>query len=696
MSGSMADTGPIDADIEFEGPVQLWSGSSNLGQLPMQPLQVRAGTGAPLDVSSTFEILDQPAFSSLAKTMLAAESFTWTLRGTASARALGITLGGIKIVKDISIKGMNNLPDVKVDSFDLPANHPQGGISIFVNASVFNPSPVSMDAGDMSLDVYYSGVRLAETVARQVKLRQGINHMTIEGRILPQTSPEALEKLSEMMGLYLAGKVSNFDILGTGARPDDHSPPIPWLDQAIKGVQMRFPFPGSEPREFIESVEIGHMHIDLTPETAYNPVARSEGVFATLRIPWAFPIDVNRISAELVMVVDGVEIAEMQAKDIATSGRIAGGTGQVIATFQGVQVNVIPGREGHFERFIQDVLFSSSKSFALRGVASATALTGIGEVAVKGIKFGTSATIQGLSGLQDIQFDIGRVTVLGGDPNKGILVETVVSMVNPTVMGVSMGDVRMDAYYDGHKIGFCVIPQMTLKPGPNTLTAQVVYNPETRAGKRAGSRMLTAYAAGESVTVGAAGSPDSTSIRSIQPALSAMRITTPVAGMAYAKLMRGARVSFDFSTFFTRKVIAAFDAYNPIDVPVTILRMRATMQWQGYNLGKVDEDLTADPMVLAPKAVTSSRTFRVKVKIQLGLIKMLKPIFKQNIQVSVQVSVLASIGGYEVEMDCSDDSVPAKLTRHAERGEGIPEKDLDLIHVKEDERSGGPSLAGFF
>lgn len=569
---------------------------------------------------------------------------------------------------------MNNLPDVKVDSFDLPANHPQGGISIFVNASVVNPSPVSMDAGDMFLDVYYDGVRVAETVARQVKLRQGLNHMGIEGRILPQSSPEALEKLSHMMGLYLGGKVTDFDILGTGARPNDHSPPIVWLDEAIKGVQMRFPFPGSEPREFIESVEIGHMHMDLTPETAYNPVARSNGVFATLRIPWAFPIDVLRISTKLVMIVNGVEIAEMQAQDITTSGRVVGGSGEVMAAFQGVQVNVLPGREGHFEHFVQEVLFSSSKSFALRGVASATANTGIGEVAVQGINFGTSVTIQGLSGLRNINFDIGAITVLGGDPHQGILVESVVSMINPTVMGVNLGEVRMNAYYDGHKIGFCVIQEMKLKPGPNTLTTRVVYNPESRAAKQAGRRMLSAYAAGQTVTVGAAGSPESTPIRSLQPAMSAMRIVTPVAGMPHVKLMRGARVSFDLSTFFTRKVIAAFDAYNPIDVPVTILRMRATMQWRGYNLGKVDEDLTSDPMVLAPKAITSSRTFRVKVKIQLGLIKMLKPVFKRNLSVSVQVSVLASIGGYEVEMDCSDDSVPARLTRHAEKGEGIPEQ----------------------
>ena len=69
------------------------------------------------------------------------ESFEWEISGdNLTVNALGIDVSGVSLpAKKVTLKGFNGLKDgVKVQSFDLPANDPAGGIHLTLEAATTN------------------------------------------------------------------------------------------------------------------------------------------------------------------------------------------------------------------------------------------------------------------------------------------------------------------------------------------------------------------------------------------------------------------------------------------------------------------------------------------------------------------------------------------------------------------------------
>jgi len=52
---------------------------------------------------------------------------------------MGISVPGISISKQVSLKGMNGLKDaVTINNFDLPADDPAGGITLTLETTIVN------------------------------------------------------------------------------------------------------------------------------------------------------------------------------------------------------------------------------------------------------------------------------------------------------------------------------------------------------------------------------------------------------------------------------------------------------------------------------------------------------------------------------------------------------------------------------
>lgn len=105
MAGMVTDTGPVDAQIEIKDKVRLYYEGVELGRMKMDPLITKAGVGATIDSSLTFEITNKEGFGDFAKVMMQKSEFKWFIKGEARARAMGITLDGIKLEKEITLKG---------------------------------------------------------------------------------------------------------------------------------------------------------------------------------------------------------------------------------------------------------------------------------------------------------------------------------------------------------------------------------------------------------------------------------------------------------------------------------------------------------------------------------------------------------------------------------------------------------------
>ncbi len=127
----------------------------------MPPVDLTGDVGAQLDLTADFEVADVSHLADFTRTLLTEESFEWEISGenlTVSAiggnclvfshcrlilsfnEYAGIDVLGITLTaKTVPLKGMNGLKNgVTINSFDLPANDPAGGIHLTLNTTVVN------------------------------------------------------------------------------------------------------------------------------------------------------------------------------------------------------------------------------------------------------------------------------------------------------------------------------------------------------------------------------------------------------------------------------------------------------------------------------------------------------------------------------------------------------------------------------
>lgn len=661
MSGMVTDTGPFDAQIEFTKPVKIMAGNVELGTVKLPPIASKAGVGAVLDSTAPFTVTNKEAFGKFAKTMLTSESFSWTMSGEAAIHAMGLTLNGIKVIKDLPFKGMNNFPKVDILSFDLPGNHPDGGIQLKVESSLLNPSPIGMEVGDMYFDMVYNDVKVGEVMAQGITLNAGTNTVTMEGRLIPLNSTQDLATLSEMMSKYMKGETAMVSVVGTNVKPNNNTAPITWLLQGFKGTKMTIAFPGAKDLKVVTGVKIGSMGMIMTPATAYNPLTSGKGVVATFKMPFNFPLSMQKITQNITVSDDaGTEFATLSVPWTGASGTSE--SGRLETAFSDVRMNVMKGKESTFEGFIYKLSTTPTAVMKMSAVAAAVAKTAVGDLTIDGMKFSDGVPLIGMNGLKGTPVEIKSIIVKGGT-RQAIEIGIVVSMPNPANVGISVGRVEYNAYFQQEKIGVVVIPNMVLNPGPNTVQSTMYFSPQTPQAKAVGRKLMSGYLQGVSARVGMGGEPATvTAIQSLKKALSAIKIETTMPGLTGVEVMRGAYFGVDVTGTLLRQIAhARFDAYNPLDATIKFLKMDAEMFFQGQSVGVISHDLRDDPLVIPAKTVVSSKRFDLKIKLSLPAIKLFIEALKDELKVDVKSVIVAAVGDYEMTIDFAQNGVTSRI-----------------------------------
>ena len=152
----------VDAKISFlDGLTIEWKGAP-IGSIAMPPIDVVGGAGASFEVNATFKVASVDHLTEFTKAMLTEPSFDWVISGTnlsgkscvrcskvrlgltvswpVAVAAIGISVPGIALSnKNVTLKGMNSLKGgVKIETFDLPSNDPDGGIHLTLQTNVTN------------------------------------------------------------------------------------------------------------------------------------------------------------------------------------------------------------------------------------------------------------------------------------------------------------------------------------------------------------------------------------------------------------------------------------------------------------------------------------------------------------------------------------------------------------------------------
>ncbi|KAI9598377.1 hypothetical protein BDF19DRAFT_411078 [Syncephalis fuscata] len=638
MAGMVTDTGPFDAQIEIKDKVRLYYEGVELGRMAMDPLVTKAGVGATIDSSLTFEVTNKEGFGDFAKVMMRKSEFTWSIKGEARARAMGITLDGIKLEKDITLKGMQNFPNVKLKSFDLPSNHALGGIAMNADASMDNPSPFGIDLGDLTFDIFYNDLRIVSANVTGVKVTPGTNQMAMQGRLLPQPRAEDRDNLSGMLSNYITGKPSKTKVVGVEVRPNAQSKPISWLQRGFAGTTLDIVFDGTSSMKFIQSLELGPMGMDL-PQLKHGR-------------------RMKKISQDVTVIEGGVEMATMNVPLTDASGTSASG---IMKTgINGVPMSVISSQHAQFSQFVHDLTMGPGKSMNMRGNAVAIVGTAIGDLTIRGVKFDESISIKGFEGLATIPITVNEIIVKGGTAEY-LEIQLTVTIGNPADLSMSCGDVFFQLYFSGQLIGRVKIPDMRLKPKENVVHSTVYFMPQTAAARAAGQRMMSDYVAGVENDIGISGYAQSTNIASLQQALGAIRMKTKMPAMHGVTMIRATRVAIDFATVFTRKAKGQVDMFNPLDAPIAVIRMNVKMFYKGASLGDLNQDLSSNPIMLAPKAVSKSPPITVGFALNWDTIKAAFAVLGGKLFVDIKANIVVRVGGYEMTLDYNQNNLHAEL-----------------------------------
>ena len=127
----------------------------------------------PLPQLTTFNIDDQDGFALFARFLVSQPEFTWYINCTevhAEAFSFFPVYKPLPLRKNIVIKGIDNLHDLKLVDVQLPGDDPAGGITVSATASLINPSPFGIQVGTLALALYFKDLYLGPVQAEGVNL----------------------------------------------------------------------------------------------------------------------------------------------------------------------------------------------------------------------------------------------------------------------------------------------------------------------------------------------------------------------------------------------------------------------------------------------------------------------------------------------------------------------------------------------
>lgn len=204
--------------------------------------------------------------------------------------ALGLlSLKGLPLEQIVDLVGMNNFPDVGIPYFNLPSNHPDGGILLDLQASLQNPSVASVYLGDVTLELFTfeEEAKIGTVSGTEIRLVPGENILALTGNVLPD--PADLEAIS----LFFSDYVNGIDGMVISKGLNAGESPIVWLQEVVKKLILTAVFPGYGDA-VVKKLNLASLGINFPGGTAPPPT--SSEVIANFEIPFGFPFTVSTLS----------------------------------------------------------------------------------------------------------------------------------------------------------------------------------------------------------------------------------------------------------------------------------------------------------------------------------------------------------------------------------------------------------------
>ncbi|KAM3579635.1 hypothetical protein VKS41_008087 [Umbelopsis sp. WA50703] len=651
MDAALGNTGPFGADLEFTSPITVSYNGTELGVVSVPGTHVSGGHGT-LQSDSAFNITNMDAFNHFAVDMLAVKSFKWNMAATAKITALSRT-ADVSLNKDIEIPGMDGFPEVKITSFALPGDDPAGGIQVSLGTALTNPSTIGVYLGTIMLDIGYQGVYLGPVSASNVNLAPGVNNITLNGRLIPQTSPDNLNVISDMFTRYVAGESSNTTATGVSAAPDGVNP-VSWLTAGFKTVQLNVALASATKLQLIHAVDLGNLDLDFTNETAYSPMSSAPQVTANFSIPFGFSLNITEVTQAITLGTNSTgPIALLSSGYVNSTSNQQEGVMKF--ALQNAPLNVYPNQHEAFNLFNYNLTGATVYDFNVQGNATVIASTPIGVVKMSNIPLNTTTSLNGLQHLNSTATTINGIDVTGGTA-ENLIMAINCTMVNPSNVQITAGDVQLLMTSGGTELGTVTLPNLTLLRGVNNVTAQALFNPK---GTTQGQNLLTTFVAGKDNNVGIAGYSNSTAIQSLAYAFGNVSLASVLPGLK-SQLIQSASLVVLPNTVQTTVAGTSVTIANPFSAGLSITQVKAAVTYAGMPVGNIDADISSNPIVVGGKATTPSPSIPIEMNLAPASVALLLRENAQSAGLDLQpIDALLTMGGFNIQGQQHIDPTPA-------------------------------------
>ncbi|KAI8149166.1 hypothetical protein BJV82DRAFT_209280 [Fennellomyces sp. T-0311] len=640
MSSKLTDTGPFSADIQFHNPISVYYNDTLIGTVTLPDTHVSGGSGM-LETTTPFLIQDPAYFAEFSKDMLAQETFIWKMKGKLDITALSRT-ATVDLDKEIHLLGMNGFPEVKISSFQLPANAPEGGISVELGTVLTSPSPIGVQLGTIALDIGYDGVRLGQVKSEGVTLKKGDNELMLKGTLIPQSNEQDLEKVGVLFSNYVAGKMSQTSATGVSAAPDGINS-IGWLSEGFKSVRLNVGLGLEQPLSIIKGVSMGYLDLAFDANAPYAPVTSAPAVVADFSIPFGFTLDITEVSQELKLGTnDTGEFASISVPYVPAQSDQAAGKLQF--AMNNVSIQALADKEPLFNDFTYALTASDLYSFQVGGNASTKTTTPIGNITLSGISFEVPTSLHGLQFLNSTPTVINGVDVTGGTP-ENLLLSINVTMDNPSDFSIYTGDVSFAFLASGEQLGGVTLTGLKLQRGSNAVTASSTFNPKVSS---VGQNLLSTFVMGQNNDVNIAGFDGSTPIASLAGGLAAISIGTSLPGLK-EKLIQGAKLTVNEDSPENGIVSVQVSIGNPFSAGLSISKVVSSATYKGMPVGNIDQDISGNPFNIAGKSTGESPMLSMQMNIDPAAVALLLRTLALDASLDTRaLDAMLTMGGFSV------------------------------------------------
>ncbi|KAJ1032418.1 hypothetical protein NDA16_000444 [Ustilago loliicola] len=563
LSGSLTNTGPFDAFIEFTEPLTVtWQGR-NIAKLSLPPICAFANEGVPnLVTSGHLTINNLGGFTDFATYILANPSFQWTVSSNKlTVRALEIIYRNVIISKNIDFRAFNGLPGVTTYNFDV-YGETSNSLLIRTGASIPNPATLGIQLDTANLEIFFMGTDIGPVHSTNLFLAAlATTNTTLEGSITAKSGRD-LQNTGILFTNFLQGRTQILQVKGVSVVTQANgNQPVNWLSAAFRTLTLQVALPGRI-YQIIYSITLSDLTVFVNgnPADSYTVPSSSNSTIATFANPFRFSLQPIQAAPAINLSYAGGNTAYLQLP----LANVQAGTSRGPDDFQALQLmwrrqNIVAVDRPNFQAFFAQLTDTPRGTFDLRGGTDVVAKMVIGNIPIGGIPFNVTTSLTGINSFNGVT-TLSDVIVASGTL-QFVWIPLKVTLFNPSNLTVFTNEVFLPVLFSGTFVGRAEIPVLGLIPGNNLVQSYFYYSP-ANANDSTAQTLFQRYIqpadsdgvsrqTADLVIDGRAGPQTNlTPYDSLRPALAGVRLTTSLEGIA-SRIVTQIRVYLTAETLIT-------------------------------------------------------------------------------------------------------------------------------------------------